>query len=295
MMIFEALCKREANKLRLNKLMHLTMTRLLKFVPVVLLFLSSCSKDGCNQKMAFNYDPDGNSEENCVWKPIEVKIAFNPVVGDEPLELNKEVIVNGRALEMDFYGIYFTEITLQLDGDSVLLRNDNEACVTAASDAMLFEDANRLFESSYLPKADVVLNNLIFNIGVDTCRNNGLDPTTQLSGPFAPHVPTMYWSWASGYRFISLNGMVDVSANADGSDMQNFEYHTGLNSLLRTASIDMESRELDANTLIINLNVDFAKMLEGVDFTTNLSTHTFDNMPLAAKITENALTSITLD
>ena len=89
--------------------------------------------------------------------------------------------------------------------------------------------------------------------------------------------------------------MVDTSANADGSDMQNFEYHTGLNSLLRAVSIDLESRELSANDLIINLNVDFAKMLEGVDFTTELSTHTFDNMPLAEKVTENALNAITLD
>lgn len=271
------------------------MTRLFKLLPVVLIFFSSCSKDDCNQKMAFNYDPDGTSEENCVWKPIEVKIAFNPMVGDEQLALNEEVIVNGRALIMDFYGIYFTEITLQLNDEMVLLRNDSEDCVTAASDAMLFEDANRVFESSYLPDADVVLNSLNFNIGVDTCRNNGLDPTTQLSGPFAPHVPTMYWSWASGYRFISLNGMLDASASADGSDMQSFEYHTGLNSLLRSTSIDMESRVLDANTLMINLNVDFSKMLEGVDFTTQLSTHTFDNMPLAEKVTENALTAITLD
>lgn len=295
MMIFEFLYKLYVNDMRLKQIIPLMMTRLFKILPVVLIIFSSCSKDGCNQKMAFNYDPDGDSEETCVWKPIDVKIAFNPMVGDQPLNLNEENMVNGRAMKMDFYGIYFTEIALQLDDQIVLLRNDNEDCVTATSDAILFEDVNRVFESSYLPSADVVLNNMQFNIGVDTCRNNGLDPSTQLSGPFAPHVPTMYWSWASGYRFISLNGMVDTSANADGSDMQNFEYHTGLNSLLRSVSIDLESRELSANDLIINLNVDFAKMLEGVDFTTELSTHTFDNMPLAEKVTENALNAITLD
>ncbi len=296
MMIFGMLCKRKRKIMRLNTSNRNTMKRLFSLLPLILLLITSCKKDGCNQKMAFNYDPVGNSEENCVWEPIEVRLEFNPVFGNQAFKENQEFTVNGRALTMDFYGIYFTEISLKLDEKDILLGNENEACVvTETSDAILFKDDNRVFESSFLPNADVALTGLSFNLGVDICRNNGLDPTTQTSGPFMPHNPTMYWSWASGYRFVSFNGTVDVSPNADGSDIRNFEYHTGLNSLLREVYIDLNSKELDANDLIIRVNVDFEKIFAEVDFTTELSTHTFDNVPLAEKITENTVNAITVE
>ena len=273
------------------------MNRLFIFFPAVLLMFSSCNKDGgCNQKASFNYDPDGSSTENCVWQPVDFEVSFKPVYGEIELVLGDTITTaDNRKLTVDYFGMYFTEFALNFNGANISFKNINEDCVAVTSDALLFNDENRTFRSRILPSAGATLDSIMFNVGVDSCRNNGLDPSTQASGPFAPQVPTMYWGWASGYRFVSIDGMVDASANADGSDIKQFEFHTGLNSLLRSVTLNLGAKEIVTDGVSLELKVDFEKLLEGVDFTAEWSTHTFDNRPLAEEITENATLSISLD
>mgnify|MGYP001033770257 CR=1 FL=1 len=275
------------------------MDRLFYFAVVVLMSAQGCKKDGCNDPLAFNYDPEGTSVEACVWEPVPVEVSFTTSYGDvavtsgaNPTRLTTD---DGRSLQIDYFGVYLTEMAFVVDGKAGLLGNGTNDCVEREQDAHLMLESDRTYTGSFLPNADANVTAIRFNVGVDSCRNVGLDPSTKLSGPFAPKSPTMYWSWASGYRFVTIEGMVDASASADGSDLQKFEYHTGMNALLRTVEIPMEELTVEDGKVIVHLNLDFKQVLSNVDFTAELVTHTMDNMPLAMKITENTKEAFTLD
>lgn len=256
------------------------MNRLLISFSVVLLMISGCKREGCNNQFAFNYDPKGTSESNCIWEPLEVEINFNVLYGEEELVIGKELSPDSlQPLSFENFGIYFTEISVLSNGDTYML----------VDDAMLLLDTNRTYRSTYTPKAGI--DGLIFNIGVNKERNDTLDPTTMAEGPFSPQIPSMYWSWASGYRFIMLNGIVDTSSLLDGSGKTGFQYHTGTNDLLRKVVINASPR-IESKKIIYDLVLDFSQVLENVDFKNELSTHTADNLPLAIKISDNAQKAI---
>lgn len=251
------------------------MKRLIVLLPVVLLFVNACKQEACNNEFAFNYDPDGTSEENCIWEPMQFDIEFNVNYGGEEVELGKELITeDGRSLTFDYFGVYLSEISVY----------EGENKITLENDVMLLLDSNRVFSTIYTPSNTI--DSLTFNVGVNEDRNDTLDPTTLSEGPLAPQNPNMYWGWATGYIFTSMSGVVDTTMAADGSAKSGFQYHTGGNDLLRTVTIE-STPSRRGNTLVYQLNLDLKKVLEGVDFTTELSTHTFDNMPLAIKVTEN--------
>lgn len=275
------------------------MKRLAYALSVVFFALQACKKDGCNDPVAFNYDPNGTSSETCVWQPVPVEIQFTTsygevdvVAGEGGTELTTD---DGRALTIDYFGMYLTELSIVNNETAALLGSETDKCVTREKDAHLLTQSNRTYVGSYLPSSESSFDALRFNIGVDSCRNNGLDPSTKLAGPFAPKSPTMYWSWASGYRFFTLEGMVDTSAAADGTGMTKFEYHTGMDALLREVNLAIESLQVEEGKVVLTVDLDFKQVLADVDFKTELSTHTMDNMPLAIKITDNAQKAFSIE
>jgi hypothetical protein len=272
------------------------MKRLALLISVASLVLASCKRDGCNEPLAFNYDPEGTTSESCVWQPLEVEVEYAIVYGDDKVVFGNQLTTDdGRSIQFDHIGVYLTEHMLIDGGKAISLGSSYSDCTARTDDALLLLDTNRTYRGAYLPNSNSDITALRFHVGVDSCRNDSLDPSTQLSGPFAPQVPTMYWSWASGYRFISLDGYVDASDSANGTDIKFFEYHTGLNALLRTVELPIEQLESQGNVVHLTVRLDLKVLLDQLDFTVDLSTHTMDNMPLAMKITDNALLAFTLE
>ncbi|MEX2595579.1 MAG: MbnP family protein [Salibacteraceae bacterium] len=268
------------------------MKNLLLSALVLFFVFVSCKNDGCDQPYAFNYDPEGTASEACVYQPINLTIAFEPYFGDHKLEQTDAEFIDlseyaGRDLKLRFFGIYLSEISYKSNEDYVLLGSQTSDCKLRTDDVHLLKRDDLSYVTTILPEEGFSFEGIRFNIGVEPCRNDSLDPTTQTSGPFKPHVPTMYWSWASGYRFVSLEGEVDASQNADGSDIKTFEYHTGLNSLLRKVELDLDNFSTSGNQAIIEVKVDFEELLADVDFTIDTVTHTTNNLPLATKIADN--------
>ncbi|MEQ9186457.1 MAG: hypothetical protein RLP15_01905 [Cryomorphaceae bacterium] len=275
------------------------MKRLAYALSVVFFALQACKKEGCDDPIAFNYDPEGTSNESCVWEPVPVEIHFTTSYGDVEVttgeggtELETD---DGRSLIIDYFGMYITELSIVGYEATTLLGSESDNCIIREDDAHLLTGSNRTYVGSYLPSPGSSFDALKFNIGVDSCRNNGLDPSTKLSGPFAPKSPTMYWSWASGYRFFTLEGMVDTSAAADGTGMTKFEYHTGMDALLRDVNLAVESLRVEEGKVVFYVDMDFKMVLADVDFKTELSTHTMDNMPLAVKISNNTQQAFTIE
>lgn len=262
------------------------------FLPLVfgLLAMGACKNDGCNEPFAFNYDPEGTTAESCVYAPVDLVVKFEPMFGEEHIMLEGDQSFrtsDGRHLLLEHFGIYLTGIEVKVNDEYRPLDN-NMDCLERAGDAFLLKNDQRVFSAPILPDEGFDITAIKFNIGVDECRNDSLDPTTQLEGPFMPQVPTMYWSWATGYRFISIDGRVDASANADSSLIAKFEYHTGLNNLLRTVELETSDLSLSDQEIALTIKVDLQKLFENIDFTTELVTHTSNNLPLALKVTENA-------
>ena len=275
--------KNSLSGLKLRLKVNLMSMRYLLIACVTILGFTSCKKDGCNVKSAFNYDPDGDSDENCVYEPLEMRMEVKPYFGDQELDTDSEyTTADGRKISFEYLGIYISEIRLTQGNTSI----------APDRDIMLVTADDYSFETRAFPQGEI--DGVTFTVGVDSTVYY-IDPATyEESHPLAPKVPTMYWSWATGYRYISLNGKVDTSMAGDDDASGNFTYHTGLDVNLR--SFELGQRAVNINNRVINLKlkVDVSAILENIDFTTELVTHTMNDPVLAAKITQNAENAFTI-
>lgn len=263
--------------------------RLVWLAPVVLLFVNSCKKEGCNDPLAFNYDPEGTTTDNCIYEPMQVSVSVSPFFGNDPFQIEQAFeIQDGRAITIDYYGLYLSELSFREEGDSSFSRWTN--------DVMLLKSDQTAHDELYLRTKK--LNALQFVVGVDSSVYTG-DPTDTAQvpsdSPLAPQAPSMYWGWADGYRYISLTGSVDTSDAKDGSGMAEFEYHVGLPSNLVTVTFEDIELETTGNSIPISLRLDIRKLFENIDFKTELVTHTSDAPELAEKIATNAISAFTME
>lgn len=254
---------------------HLTVALLTLFS------ISSCTKDTCNVPNAFNYDPDGESSENCIYGTTDFKMKVVPYFGDKAMEKDAVYTTeDGREISFSYFGMYLSELSLQLA----------DGAVAPKLDVMLTTMEDNDLETTVFPKGEVT--GLNFTVGVDSSVYH-IDPATYSENhPLASKLPTMYWSWATGYRYISIEGMVDTSAAGGAGVNKSFQYHIGLDANLVKSSLSSSVINTANQNVVIDLKVDIAKLLENVDFTSEHTTHTFNDPELAAKISANAEASI---
>ena len=105
----------------------------------------------------------------------------------------------------------------------------------------------------------------------------------------------MYWGWAAGYRFISIEGMVDTSAASDSSGMTPFAFHCGLPANLKSIVDDSTDISADGNSIQMNLSIDVKTLLSGIDFTTDDLIIHDGNHPVTVLIMNNALNAVRLE
>ena len=113
---------------------------------------------------------------------------------------------------------------------------------------------------------------LHFLLGLDEATNR-IDP---LLADYPLNIPGMHWSWnpSAGYKFMSMEGYLDVNNNGvldDGTDVL-FEYHCAQNvSQAATAPVLRESQLMVHQDLAVGAtvtvvsHVNMATMLTGVD------------------------------
>ncbi len=250
---------------------------------VTFICITSCTKDTCNNPIAFNYDPDGESEENCIYGPVELSMEAVPYFGDEKLELETTYTTSdGRELSFDYVGIYLSDISFD--------QANGGGAISPVLDVMLVTADDYTLESVIYPQEN--LEGVDFTIGVDS-NVYYIDPATYESGhPLASKVPTMYWSWATGYRYISLEGRVDTSPDGDQGMDGTFQYHIGLDPNLVNQSFSGSVVNLADNKASVSLKIDLSQVLANIDFTTEQVTHTMNDPALASKIAQNAANAI---
>lgn len=212
-----------------------------------------------------------------------LKLNFYPFAGSDELVFNQEYIVNGRKLKFTRAQFYVSTIRLKKANNTTSTPEMPFALVHALEtnyNTGLIDTGNYSFFE--------------FSIGVDSATNHG-DPA-QWSATHPLYVNgtySTYWTWSQGYVFIRLEGYVDASPAGNGNPTTGFSYHIGNDELLRNISLPI-NRIIEGNENSIEINVDYAKMLEDVDFQTELQTHSGANEPLTLKIADKAAEAITL-
>ncbi len=233
----------------------------------IILFLTSCKEDK-------KEDPPTNTK-------AELAFHFDHKMGTSDFDLNKDFVLGtGETVNLNFAKFYISGITLLDD-----LGNE-----TPIDKYILVDHHTHHVEIGKFDPQHVHM--VRFNIGVDSAANH-LDPLTyEASHPLAPKSPTMHWAWASGYIFSKFEGTVDV--NSDGAVDDTLVYHIGLDMMLRNVTgkqhVDIEAGE----ELTVDIEIDYAKIFDGLDLTTEVSTRSFNDPVLAEKVANNFQNAITI-
>lgn len=129
---------------------------------------------------------------------------------------------------------------------------------------------------------------LTFDIGIDSVANHS-DPTTfPATSPLNPaHPRYQHWAWNTGYIFVKFEGDCDTSNTGIAGTA--FFYHLGLDQLLRSVDIDQQFSVDPEGDATVTVTIDYAVILDDIDFSQELSTHTMNNLPLATKVMDETV------
>lgn len=102
------------------------------------------------------------------------------------------------------------------------------------------------------------LEGIKMGIGVEPAFNH-LDPASYpATHPLAPKAPSMHWGWASGYRFVALEGKGGSGLN------QTFEIHALGDDNYHTLTVPTNGT-LSGNELTVELDADYTGAIKNID------------------------------
>jgi hypothetical protein len=110
----------------------------------------------------------------------------------------------------------------------------------------------------------------------------------------------MYWSWASGYKFVLFDGRFDPDPLGTGPLLSPFSVHTGMDTCYTTVELfpplPFSTRMGEVTELTLRVKVDgfLRTPEETIDVVTENSAHGA-NFPLALKLTRNVKRSLVLE
>lgn len=162
---------------------------------------------------------------------------------------------------------HITRLQYYISGIAVIHDGGQEA---AFPDLYLLVNpaVDSVFEIGQLPFTNI--EGIKFAVGVDQAHNH-LDPTAYPnSHPLAPQNPEMHWGWASGYRFIALEG--DADGNG-GPLTDHYELHAlgDANYLPQTI---LSTGKTEADGIHIRIKADYTRLLDGISTTGGFVAHT---------------------
>lgn len=237
------------------------------------LFFASCKKD----------------EVTPTPELADVSLEFEYTVGDEAMVLGEVYEINGTAVQFDLVNFYVGGIGLVNEmGEKVQF--ENKYLLVKAN-----QNQNQNRYQYQLGQVNAGhYDTLQFFVGVGPTENSQTEAdftNRPADDPLAVQNPSMHWSWASGYRFIRIDGLTDV--DGDGTPETLMEYHLGTDPFLINLQYGMH-KDLDAGANQYRLQLNLAQVLEGVDMKQEYGTHTMDNMMLAQRIRNNFANALQL-
>ncbi len=233
-----------------------------------LTFMSSCKED------------DNPQTNEPTAQNAEVILYYDFKFGDDDFALNQNFTTdNGEVVKFTLATYYLSKPAIMDDAGGMTM----------------------LDPEYYIIRPDVMMSKMgsiepghahMFNvsIGLDEATNtedgtSGVQPTdfSDANHPLAPQPEGMYWSWASGYIFVKIEGEVDN--DGDGTFDNTFKYHLGTNDFRKDRSTMLHSDVAAGDTVAVTMTVDYKEFFNGVDLETEILTMSMgDARPLGVKM-----------
>ena len=204
-------------------------------------------------------------------------LKINHFLGDEQFAIGKNAGNNlGNQFNFSRLDYFISGIKLHHDGGEIHDLSDVYILVTKG------EDVDVLLGNLHIETLD----SISFYIGVDSANNHADPSLWPSSHALAPKFPEMHWGWASGYRFVAIEGK-------SGSNLQ-FDYQIhGLGDNLYKSTTIVTGGNDDNGVLIIELDADYTQGLKDININKNLRVHgsTKEAIPLLFNFNNNVFTA----
>jgi hypothetical protein len=250
--------------LKKNKRTKMKIKSTLAIFAISSLLFTACKKDKAEE-------PTPSTEQN-----LTLHIHSN--VGAEEANFDSTFeTAGGRKFTIADYRMYISNI--------VLIKNDG-SLYPLTGKVLLTDPETEEYSVGKVPVGNY--KGFTFQIGLDSLVNHS-DPTIYpASSPLSEQTPSIHWSWNSGYIFWKVEGKIDTTIAQNGPVDVDYVFHIGMDDLKRTVDFSTDAFSVVSGTdQIVHLEFDLLDALDGVDLTSELMTHTMDNLPLAVKIADN--------
>ncbi len=194
---------------------------------------------------------------------MEVRLTYN-----DALYAVGETVYKGDT-SVKFEKFYFYLSDLQI-GDQLV-------------EEVIFCNAEDSTTMNYEWSLDKKASTLNFCVGVDSL-NNAMDPTSFDVGHPLSSANDMYWSWATKYRFLRIDGRSNPSGTL-GTDDILLAWHTGKDELYRCVdlSVQLAGAIKEGDHLILEFDLD--QLIQRMSLETESMTHTMaDDYDIAVKL-----------
>jgi hypothetical protein len=203
-----------------------------------------------------------------------VSLNIEHVLGDASFAFGQDADQGDYIFDVNRLQYYISDISITHDGGNN----------TTITDTWLLVDAseNTPFD---LGNHDITtVEAITFYVGVGPDVNHDDPSLWQSSHPLAPKNPSMHWGWASGYKFITLEG------NAGPTVAENeFQIHALGDDNYFETSVEV-SATAEAGNLTIPLKADYVNSLMNIDVSGGIINHSLSGISIT--LLENFSTDV---
>lgn len=210
--------------------------------------------------------------QQIVVAPSEATLVLDARVGSEDFSLNKDFTIDGATYRFEKLRYWVSNVVLVNENGTEYAVPDSYFLMEEVGNLDLtgiISDKNNVYPAN--KREEVVLakipeggyNTIRFSVGVDQKHNDNLSiQPGELS--ISNGMSNISWMWHTSYIFSSIGGKA-------GANAEKFVAETGLNDNYKTVTVALSSplkAEAGGSPRVI-INLDVAKVLEGVDLVTN--------------------------
>ncbi|MGB0839440.1 MAG: MbnP family protein [Chitinophagales bacterium] len=195
---------------------------------------------------AWNSNAQTNVQLNILHKLADANFAMSTVAENNM----------GDNFEVSRLQYYISEIALIHDGGAE----------TYVPQTWILVDAS---QATAVDLGDYDITNLEsirLHIGVGVNQNHQDPALYPTDHPLAPQWPSMHWGWASGYRFLAIEG------NGGDNLSQPFQLHSLGDDNYFETTIEYVDIPFDG-VIDINLNADYTRVLEDISLASGMIVH----------------------
>lgn len=179
-------------------------------------------------------------------------------LGDSVFKMNQETSNNlGNTFKVTRLQYYLSKFTIVHDGGQK----------TSVDSLYVLVDASMATEIDLGDHSGIdTVESLEFSVGVNAPENNEDPAQWPSTHPLAPKLPSMHWSWLSGYRFVALDGKTGASFNTI------WELHGLGNDNYHRIILPVKANDVFGEMHIV-INADYQKAIEDIDISSGPIVH----------------------